>query len=409
MASVKISLSLTNARKSNLRSIVLYVYHKRNKAGITLKIPPVHPENFISLDHGAEILAREKNYPNRTWANQYLCSEWQFANRIIQEFTETGRLYDLSATELAQIIKVRGRNKSNANITFTEFAEKIIEERLSIGKYNTARTIQDSLNAFMRFFEREILFSDITYANLVRFDLYSKQRGKSINAIASNLRYMRAVYKRAIKEDIITPLVDVWTKFSIKTEKTAKRAITPEQVRLIVNYQTQTETEELVKDMFLFSFYNAGINFKDVAYLRPQNIVHGRLIYSRGKTADKFNYQLNENSLKIIEKYKNQSPIYLFPIILNPGAPPADVQRNVQNRNCQLNKVLKRIGQTVGIGNLSTYVARHTYATIAMNKHVPVAMISRLLGHEDIRTTQIYLDTLNCPELDTFNALITEI
>jgi len=409
MASVKISLSLTNARKSNLGSIVLYVYHERDKAGVTLKIPPVHPENFIILDQGAEISAREKNYPNRTWTNQYICSEWQFANSVIGELTESGRIYGLSAADLAQVIKARRRNKAVDDITFTEFADKIIEERLSIGKYNTARTIQDSVNAFKRFFGESISFSDITYSNLVKFEVYSKKNGKSINAIASNLRYIRAVYKRAIKEDVITPLVDVWSKYSIKTEKTAKRAITPEQIRLIVDYLPQTETEELVQDMFLFSFYNAGINFKDISYLKPRNIINGRLIYSRGKTADKFSYQLNENSLKIIEKYKRKGATYLFPIILNPDDLPAEIQRNVQNRNCQFNKVLKRIGQSVGIGNLSTYVARHTYATIAMNKHVPVAMISRLLGHEDIKTTQIYLDTLNCPELDTYNALITDI
>jgi len=409
MASVKISLSLNNTRKSNLRSVVLYVYQHREKAGITLKIPPVHPENFIQLDQGAEISAREKNYPNRTWANQYMCSEWQFANTIIGELTESGRIYELSATDLAQIIKVRCRNKAMDNVTFTEFAEKIIEERLSIGKYNTARTIRDSVNAFTRFLGKNISFSDITYSNLVKFDVYCQQNGKSKNAIASNLRYIRAVYKRAVKEDIITPLVDVWSKYSIKTEKTAKRAITPEQIRLIIEYAPQTETEELVKDMFLFSFYNAGINFKDIAYLKPGNIINGRLAYSRGKTADKFSYQLNDNSLSIIEKYKRKGATYVFPIILNPEAQPAEIQKNVQNRNCQFNKVLKRIGQSVEIGNLSTYVARHTYATIAMNKHVPIAMISRLLGHEDIKTTQIYLDTLNCPELDTYNALITDI
>lgn len=407
MASVKISLSLTNARKSNLRSIVLYVYHQRNKAGITLKIPPVNPENFISLDQGAEITARQKNYPNRTWANSYLCSEWQFANTVINELTENGRIYELSASDLAQVIKSRKRNQSIDNITFTEFAKKIVEERLSIQKYNTARTIQDSVNAFKRCFGNNILFSDITYANLVKFEIFSKKNGKTTNAIASNLRYIRAVYKRAIKEDVYFPLVDVWSKYSIKTEKTAKRAITPEQIRLLVDYIPQTETEKLVKDVFLFSFYNAGINFKDISYLKPSNIINGRLVYSRGKTADKFSYQLNTNSLEIIDKYKGNA--FLFPIILQPDASPFEIQKNVQNRNCQFNKVLKRIGQFVGIGNLSTYVARHTYATIAMNKHVPVAMISRLLGHEDIRTTQIYLDTLNCPELDAYNSLITDI
>ena len=166
----------------------------------------------------------------------------------------------------------------------------------------------------------------------------------------------------------------------------------------------ETEQRLFARDIFLFSYLMAGINFRDVACLRYSDIQDGRLVYARHKTRKEMNCRINTEAQTIIDKYTNIQTIdnYLFPI-LNPT-----VHKTERQRKERIKKVLKSVnGELRKIGNelgllfpLTTYVARHSYASVLKHAGVDIALISQSLGHSDIATTQIYLDSFGDSRID---------
>ena len=160
----------------------------------------------------------------------------------------------------------------------------------------------------------------------------------------------------------------------------------------------------LARDIFVFSYFGAGINFADIALLKYGNIQNGRVQYIRKKTGKPINFRLTDEMHAIISKYRRGSETdedYIFPIldrrIHKTEQQQFDrIHKMRRNTNCWLRK----IGQTVGIEHLTTYVARHTFATVLKRSGVNIAIISESLGHSDLSTTQIYLDSFENSQID---------
>ena len=154
----------------------------------------------------------------------------------------------------------------------------------------------------------------------------------------------------------------------------------------------------------MFSYFGAGINFADIALLKYGNVRDGRVQYVRKKTGKPINFLLTEEMRNIIVKYQRQGQTdedYIFPIL------DRRVHRTEQQRYDRTHKVLtntnrwlRKIGQRVGIEHLTTYVARHTFATVLKRSGVNIAIISESLGNSDLSTTQIYLDSFENSQID---------
>lgn len=187
------------------------------------------------------------------------------------------------------------------------------------------------------------------------------------------------------------------SKFSIKTEK---RAINKDSIRVIMDLDVckQSEYVQLSKDLFIFSYLCRGINFTDMANLTMNNIQDNRLIYIRQKTGKKINITLCQESIGIIAKYQSiNSNKYIF-AILDENVHKTEMQKYNRRKKVLLkvNRALKVIGNIADINaNLTTYVARHTFATLALNKGVSLESVSKILGHTNIRTTMIYANVTN--------------
>ena len=191
-------------------------------------------------------------------------------------------------------------------------------------------------------------------------------------------------------------------KVSKLNKQTPKRAIAKKDVMRIMGYQGKSEMECLAIDVFVFSYLNAGINFIDIAKLKHSNIVESHLIYNREKTKKLINVPLQTKALEIIAKYQSDKSPYLFPILSPFHQTEVQVANRLHKVLAKVNKHLKEIGERLNLPiPLTTYVARHSYATVLKRAGVSTSIISESLGHSSERVTQIYLDSFDNEQINS--------
>ena len=192
------------------------------------------------------------------------------------------------------------------------------------------------------------------------------------------------------------------TKFNTTT---SKRAIAKTD---ILKFKTEIQPVgkqqyiELSKDIFIFSYLCGGINFTDIANLTHENIQSGRLHYIRQKTGKQIKIGIPQEAMQIIEKYSKMSKGYLFPILDSKVHKTAQQKQNrIHKLLGKVNKNLKLLAAQLGVeANVTTYVARHSFASVLKKSGVNIALISEALGHSDLATTQIYLDSFDNEQID---------
>ena len=188
--------------------------------------------------------------------------------------------------------------------------------------------------------------------------------------------------------------------------KTRKRAIDNDDIQRLIDLEIAdghtTEYRRLAKDLFLFSYFMAGMNFGDIARLRYKDIVKGRVNYSRHKTQKLLSFQLVPMALQILEKYSTAGYGEVFPILnRREHTTPQQIFNRLHKVLRKVNRELKTLGEQIGLEMpLTTYSARHTYATVLKRLGVNIAIISESLGHSDLSTTQIYLDSFENSQID---------
>ena len=192
-------------------------------------------------------------------------------------------------------------------------------------------------------------------------------------------------------------------KVSKLHQETVKRALSKDEILAVINYPTKGKDfyTGLAVALFTFSYFMGGINFVDMAYLTDRNITEGRLIYHRKKTSKLINLPLQEEALMVLKRYKDSCKGYLFPILSNEHKTEQQKLNRLHKVITKVNRALKTIGEELNIPiKLTTYVARHSYATVLKRAGVPTSIISESLGHSSERVTQIYLDSFENNQID---------
>jgi integrase len=326
------------------------------------------------------------------------------ARSLIVDNFDFNRIYSIESM-LEKLIK---KNKPVSVFTFTE---SFIARLEKAGKNGNALAYKNTFGVFKSYRnEKDLSFDDLTYKVLINFEEDLQGRGRKINAISFHMRTLRSLYNKAIKEGIAQQELYPFKDYRVKREKTSKRAIIKGNISAIKDLDLSDELDlDKARDYFLFSFYTRGMAFVDIAFLKVNNIYNDRLTYTRNKTNQKFSIKLTPQITEIISKYNDLSikDGYLFPIIIDPKG---DIYTQYRNGMRLTNKKLNKLGEKIGLDiPLTTYVSRHSWATIAKREGVPTAVISEGLGHETERTTQIYLDSFENQVLDDANDLITNI
>lgn len=284
-----------------------------------------------------------------------------------------------------------------------------INKKTRMKCYGTAKTYANALRSFGKFRERKDLgFDDMNGELMQEYEAWMLHTGLKRSSASCYLRTLRTLYRQAVEEEQSDDN-DIFRKVHISIGKTRKRAVSIDVIRTIQSLDLSRKPAlNFARDIFMFSFYTRGMSFVDIAHLRKSNLRNGFLTYNRRKTFQCLTIQWEPPMQTIIDRYARQtadSP-YLFPIIK--GETRAD--RTCYEQALQrVNRNLKRIGSLIGLSiPLSTYVARHSWASIARNMDVPLSVISEGLGHDSDKTTQIYLASLDTSMVNKANRRIID-
>ncbi len=285
------------------------------------------------------------------------------------------------------------------------FMQGVIAQLQQMGKQRTSETYRATLRSFMHFREdKDILLEEIDSDTMLMYEGYLRGRGLTKNTSSFYMRILRAVYNRAIEKDLTTnqnPFKHVYTGI----DKTVKRAIPLKAIKQIKSLDLALQPSlDFARDMFLFSFYTRGMSFIDMAYLKKKDLSNGILTYRRRKTGQQLFIRWEKCMQEIVDKYDNSLSEYLLPIIKPMNG---DERTQYQNAMYLINRKLKTIGKIVGVQlPLSMYTARHSWASVAKNKNVPISVISEGMGHDSEMTTKIYLASLDTAVVDKANSMI---
>ena len=285
---------------------------------------------------------------------------------------------------------------------------------------STADNYRTAVRSFVRFNGgRDVPLSALDAETLRRYERWLRDRGVCPNTSSCYLRSLRAIYNKAAAKRLVkdrAPFKGVFTG----NERTVKRSIGAEEMRRLVlssfpppcgggkEKGAVPAPGASALDLFLFSFYAMGMPFTDLAHLRKRQVKDGVLTYRRCKTGRQVRVKLEKCMLDILEKYKAEGTDYLFPILYKvkdgricPVSYPCALNR--------YNRSLKLLARQAGIAvNLTSYVARHSWASIAYEHGVGLPVISKALGHTDTKTTLIYIEGIKDERLAEANRELLE-
>ena len=338
----------------------------------------------------------KRNCPNKDLINN-LISEKQkeFSNQIIEFKSESK---DFTVTKLVETVV--GGNKIKIVSTFlnSEIERLYNESRLKYA--STFKELRTSLLEFNN--HLDIYFSDVDINWLKQYETFLRNKGLVDNSIGVRFRTFRVLYNRAITENIVKADYYPFRIFKVSKlrKETVKRSITKADVEQIINYKTDRKYTQLSIDLFYFSYLSGGINFVDIAYLTRDNIIDTRLVYTRKKTKKLIKLPIQDKALEIVDKYASNN-LYLFPILSSFHKTAQQKANRVHKVLAIINKSLKEVGEELNLPiDLTTYVARHTYATVLKRSGVNTSIISESLGHSSEKVTQIYLDSFENSQID---------
>ena len=295
--------------------------------------------------------------------------------------------------------------KRRKNSSLLSFTTGVIAHLREMEKIRSVETYSATLRSFMLFRNgNDISFHEFNSNTMLMYEAFLCNRGLTKNTTSFYMRILRAIYNRAVENGLTSnhkPFKHVYTGI----DKTVKRAIPIDAIRRIKNLDLSSQPSlEFARDMFLFSFYTRGMSFIDMAYLKKKDLSNGILSYRRRKTGQQLFIRWEKCMQEIVERYVNPQSSYLLPIIKPMNR---DERTQYQSAMCLINRKLKTIGQMIGLNTpLTMYVARHSWASAAKHKNIPISVISEGMGHDSETTTQIYLASLDTAIIDDANTLI---
>ena len=341
----------------------------------------------------------KRNCPNREQILKTINEQEQKYSEQIFEFSAEKREY--SPATLIETVTPTRKVKTVDDL-FNEYIAQLKDE----GRLGYALSVQQVHNSLLKFKgHSDIYFSEIDLNWLKAYESWLRCCKLEDNTIGIRFRTLRAVYNLAITEGVVKADLYPFKKFKVSKlhKETAKRAITKEQVKQVIEYDVSNARfyKRLAVDMFTFSYLMGGINFTDMAFLTDKNIEGGRLVYVRQKTKKLIMLPLQEKAISIMSHYRSPQCKYIFPILDNRERTPRQIRNRIYDVLANVNGHLEDIGKELGVElKISSYVARHSYATVLKRAGVSTSVISESLGHSSERVTQIYLDSFDNDQVD---------
>ena len=283
------------------------------------------------------------------------------------------------------------------------FMDQMADRKEQLGSMRTADTYRSASRRLASFLGgKPLMVDEVTSSLAEEYEGYLKREGMTLNSVSFYLRILRAAYNEAVREGLAVdtkPFAKVYTGVA----RTSKRALSIDSIRKIFSAKGKNDRQRFARDMFMFSFYTRGMSFVDMAYLKKTDIKNGILTYRRRKTGQELSIKWEKCMAEIIAKYPENKTDFLLPIIKDEG----DERRQYDSALHLVNYRLKELSTMLKLQRpLTMYVARHSWASAAKAKNVPLSVISEGMGHDSEATTQIYLASLETSVVDKANKMI---
>ncbi len=280
--------------------------------------------------------------------------------------------------------------------TLFNFIRSMITKKTAAKRDGTAKTYRDSLASFSSFRNgKDITFDDLNEDIINQYEAWMKNKGLKRNSSSCYLRTFKTLYLKAVDMGL-TDDRDIFRHVFTGFATTTKRAISIDAIKAIRKLNLKDGSSlAFARDMFMLSLYLQGMSFVDIAYLKKSDIRNGQLQYSRKKTGQALTVSWEKPMQEIVDAYSHltKDTPYLLPVITKQDG---TERKQYEKAEHNVNRNLKKIGEMAGLHiPLTTYVARHSWASIMRDMGNDITVVGKGLGHSDIKTTQIYLSTID--------------
>lgn len=290
----------------------------------------------------------------------------------------------------------------NIGGTLNEMISAKIKELENEEKFGTSAFYKGTLSLLKRYMKHDVPINEVTVEWLNGLEKFILKTANQ-TTVAMNMRNIRAIMNIAKQVGVIRESDYPFGrgKYQIKEGSGKKKALNKKQLKAIAEYSDGSMTTEFYRDLWLFIYFCNGLNVADLISLKFSDIQNGEISFIRKKTKDRTRdvkriyAAITPEMYSIINKWGNdpKKSVYIFPF-LKPGDSAWEHEKKKKNLTKLINKRMKMIGEKLNLGKITTYVARHTYATVLRNEGVPISIISPMLGHSSVTTTEIYLADL---------------
>lgn len=320
--------------------------------------------------------------------------------RQLERITEPFTVEDV----LAQFTRANVRQQ----FYILRYIDTQIERKKKLKKEGTAAAYKSTRSSLAKFLDgSDIRMLEIDLRFIRRYEDFLYNNGVAENTVSYYLRNLRTLYNQAVVDGYHPHGEYPFVKAQTRPAKTVKRALSREDLQALANLKLEDAPElKFARDLYLFSFYAQGMAFVDIVLLKKSDIYNGVLTYSRHKSKQFIRIAVTPQMQELMDKYETEGK-YVFPIIRDNSSSEYTQYRLALGR---INRHLKRIAAMIDVKiPLTTYTARHTWATLARDCGAPVSVISAGLGHTSEEMTRIYLKEFDVSQLDKVNSIVTKL
>lgn len=420
MATIKLMLNNTRELADGTHTLILQIIHNRRRSVISTPYR-LSLKEFDAKHHTVLPLGRTKAARTRVLEiNKYISVQIRELWSIIRGMEASGTSF--TASDISAAYRRRGDFRY-----VRVFVEQLCTEFEQQKRHGTAANYRSMLSVFEKFMgDKECRFDRFDELLLTEFEGYLRNIPLKRNTITFHMRTLRSVHNKACKRGLIPKKEsNMFDDVSFRIEKTRKLAVSIETIRRVA----EADFPEMPwlaesRDLFMFSYYTRGMSFVDMAYLTRDNIRDGTIYYTRHKTRQVFTVRIVAALQTIIDRYAHCTP-WVLPVMkhstlkitsveessgMEPDMPAQLLYRRYKHALADYWYHLGKISKMLNTGKRLTFnVARHSWASLAQERGIPLAVISGGLGHTSEKTTAIYLDEIDARKIDEANEMLSKL
>ena len=398
MATIKLKFRASSVPETE-GTLYYQVIHKRKVKWISTELH-VYPEEWDEKNDELLIPSNSERKAELEKVQGQIDCELRRWDDVTQEMEKLRK--NVTINELCVAF-----SKAKIQKTVFMFLQEQVIRKEQMKRYGTAMTYANAYKRFREFREgKDLTFDELTSDMMECYEAWLIDRRLKQNSISCYLRTLCTLLYKATGEGVMIER-NLFKRVRLAYVKTTKRAISEKELKTIASLQLPGDTTiAFARDIFMFSFYMRGMPFVDMAYLRKIDLKNGILAYSRKKTNQYLTVEWEKEAQEIIDRYAYLNPDspYLLPIIQKEdGTERKQYHRMLEN----INYNLKKIGEMTGLKMpLTTYTARQTLASVARKMDRSMSIISEGMGHNSIKTTQVYLNSIDVSRINEANKKI---